>query len=188
MTNTNLTSSSCGHHRSMHVLMEESLAHLPSLPLIVKGKKEKNPSNMSNYETNPVGALQVTIGRQPVKDRLAVKLLQPLWDSQFAPSTESKVIYDHRPCKSWAERWLGPRLITNWTPFFFWFDRLPVPYFLTFNKIAHLGILRIVRDSPTRISTSISFSLIESAWATDQWVKIFSILVKISRSNSNFRF
>ena len=77
----------------MHVLMEESLAHLPSLPLIVKGKKEKNPSNMSNYETNPVGALQVTIGRQPVKDRLAVKLLQPLWDSQFAPSTESKVIH-----------------------------------------------------------------------------------------------
>jgi len=25
----------------------------------VQGKKEKNPANMSNYETNPVGALQV---------------------------------------------------------------------------------------------------------------------------------
>jgi hypothetical protein len=28
-------------------------------PPDVQGKKEKNPANMSNYETNPVGALQV---------------------------------------------------------------------------------------------------------------------------------
>ena len=32
------------------------------------------------------------------------------------------------------------------------------------------------------------FSLFESARATDQWVKIFSILVKILRSSSNFRY
>ena len=32
------------------------------------------------------------------------------------------------------------------------------------------------------------FSLFEPAWATDQWVKIFSILVKIAPSYSNFSY
>ena len=32
------------------------------------------------------------------------------------------------------------------------------------------------------------FSSFEPVWGTDQWVKIFSILVQISRSYSKFRF
>ena len=40
----------------------------------------------------------------------------------------------------------------------------------------------IDRDSPTRF-----FSTFEPAWATDQWVTIFSIFVKISPSYSIFR-
>ena len=43
-----------------------------------------------------------------------------------------------------------------------------------------------LRDSPTKFLTSSFFFIIEPVWGTDQWVKIFSILAKISPSYSNF--
>ena len=57
------------------------------------------------------------------------------------------------------------------------------------TKTAKLDNWLHYRDSPTRFSTSSFFPLIIQACpGPRQWVKIFSILVKISLSSPNFRF